>query len=68
MIGFKKLPVNYLRKIFKLKFPEKYSKIYTDRPIEYEPVNFLKKALILLNKSPVFSQKEKNWFIKSNFC
>lgn len=47
MIGFKKLPVSYLRKIFKLKFPLS-SRIYTDRPIEYEPVNFLKKALNLL--------------------
>ncbi len=41
VIGFKRLPYEYLEKIFKLQF-EHAKKSYTRRDKEYNPSNFLK--------------------------
>lgn len=40
VVGFKKLPTNYLSNIFKLEFPEEQHRI-VDRPKKYEPFNVL---------------------------
>jgi hypothetical protein len=44
IIGFTKLPSEYLQKIFSLRFPTEIDK-YTDRPPHYEPLNVLVLAL-----------------------
>lgn len=44
IIGFTKLPIDYLQKIFSLRFPIEADKV-TDRPFHYEPLNVLVLAL-----------------------
>ena len=57
IIGFQELPIAYLEKIFKVQYTVKNT--YTSMPREYEPSNFLRNVLTLINKSKAHLQRQQ---------
>jgi hypothetical protein len=56
VIGFKRLPLEYLKKLFELDYEKtanKKSKI--SRPAEYQPSNFLRRLLDLIDKCKAYN-------------
>lgn len=59
IIGFRKLPLEYLDCIFKLRFPSndkgKKERLRNDRDPRYEPINVLFLALRLIEKCKAYA-------------